>query len=305
MLKKLQAKGNKVKASYALFEADKKDFQKSTSEADKFKAVYPHIVRGGLKKTKVEAKKVGRPKKTEAAEAQPAKKKVGRPRKTETAEAQPTKKVGRPRKVEAAQLLDTGAFDPSQYAKRKVGRPRKVETAEAQPVKRKVGRPRKVEAAEAQPAKRKVGRPRKVEAQPAGRPSREDRPSLREALTLVMGGNVMDSAELMEGLGKKGWTPVSEDPRQAIIYTLVSNKNVFERVERGRYRVRPGVAFQPNGRLVKNNGKPQTVEVKPEPKVVAEPEQPKIEPKSEAVVQAELSDLGIKDNGGSQSNPYL
>lgn len=72
--------------------------------------------------------------------------------------------------------------------------------------------------------------------------ARGDRPPIRKAIVRVMGDKVMDSATIVEELDKRGWGPNAKDPRTYVLYTLSENRHdVFERVSRGRYRVRAGV----------------------------------------------------------------
>lgn len=68
--------------------------------------------------------------------------------------------------------------------------------------------------------------------------ARGERPPMKEAMTTVMGRRTMGAADIVEGLAKRNWLPTSNDPQQYISYMLSSNKDTFERISRGQYRVR-------------------------------------------------------------------
>lgn len=73
--------------------------------------------------------------------------------------------------------------------------------------------------------------------------ARGDRPPLKEAMATVMGKSTMGAAEILAGLEKKGWMGNAKGPQQYVSYMLSSNKDVFERVGRGQYRVRDGAVL--------------------------------------------------------------
>lgn len=81
------------------------------------------------------------------------------------------------------------------------------------------------------------------------------RPTIKEAMTQVMGDKTMNAAEIYDLLKAKNWLPSANDPRGYIAYLLSSMKDRFERVPdkgRGYYRVlkgaAPAVAAKPNGK---------------------------------------------------------
>jgi len=152
-------------------------------------------------------------------------------------------------------------------------------------------------AAKAKPAKaaKKSAKGNSAAAEGRRAVARGDRPTIREAVARVMGTKVMGSADIVAGLTKKGWLPGAKDPRTYCLYTLSDNKDVFERVERGRYKVRAGVVFE-NGKLKKAPKSPKAA-AKPKNNKPATPK------KSEAAVQAGLNDLGIGDDNVA-ANPF-
>jgi hypothetical protein len=240
LVAKLQAKGDKAKASYERFEKDKADYETTLAEVDRFKAKYPDIAKGGPKTKKV-AKKTA--KKAKPAAKKAAKKKVAK---------KPAKKPAKP------------------AAKKKVAKKTAKKTA------------KKAKGSAAAAAGRRAV-------------ARGDRPTLKEAMAKVMGSKVMSAGEIADGLEAKGWLPNSKDPRTYCLYTLSDNKDVFERVERGRYKVKAGITFE-KGR-VKKNGKP--------PAKAKANKKPAAKKRSEADTKAGLSDLGIPADGGNvDANPF-
>lgn len=125
--------------------------------------------------------------------------------------------------------------------------------------------------------------------------ARGDRPTIRDSIAIVMGSEVMGSAEIVAALAKKGWTPNAKDPRTYCLYTLSDNKDVFERVERGRYRVRDDVVIE-NDKIINKGGRAAKAAAKK-----AANNKPK---KSDAEVQASLSELGIGGDGDITDNPF-
>jgi hypothetical protein len=67
----------------------------------------------------------------------------------------------------------------------------------------------------------------------------EKPPTLVAAMAEVMGKKDMVAAQIAEALSEKGWLPSNKDPKHGISTTLSLNPNVFERVSRGVYRVKP------------------------------------------------------------------
>jgi hypothetical protein len=123
--------------------------------------------------------------------------------------------------------------------------------------------------------------------------ARGDRPSIREAMARVMGKKTMNAAEIVDGLKAKGWMPNAKDPRTYCLYTLSDNKETFERVERGRYKVRDGVDFG----KAKAASKAKPAAKKTNGKAKAK--------KSATEVKAGLEELGIKGDGNVEANPFM
>lgn len=110
------------------------------------------------------------------------------------------------------------------------------------------------------------------------------RPSLKDAMTQVMGGKVMNASEVYEGLKAKNWLPNSNDPRQYISFSLSSFKDRFERVEgkgRGFYKVKAGAAASTNGTTGAAKAAPKAEEKAAEPT------------STESDVDAVLQDAGV------------
>lgn len=210
----LKAKGDKAKGSYTQFEADKKDYEASLSEVEKFKAQYPGIAKGGPKKVKTKRAKA----------------------------AKPVKRI------------------------------------------KKVARRVKAKAAKKKVAKKATKKARGTSAAAEGRRAvaRGDRPPIRQSMARVMGTKVMSATDIVEGLTKKNWLPGAKDPRTYCLYTLSANKDVFERVSRGRYKVKAGVTFDKKAKKTKKTKKND---------------------KPAAEVKAGLADLGIKDDN-IEANPF-
>lgn len=73
------------------------------------------------------------------------------------------------------------------------------------------------------------------------------RPPMKKAMAEVMGDQVMGASEVTAALEARGWLPNTSVPEHYVAYMLSSNKDAFERVERGRYRSRayPKAAMVP------------------------------------------------------------
>lgn len=119
--------------------------------------------------------------------------------------------------------------------------------------------------------------------------ARGDRPPMKEAMATVMGKATMEAPAVVEGLKKRGWTPNARDPQQYVSYMLSSNKDVFERVERGHYKVREGVVF---GKKKAKNG---TGDTAPKKAAAATP--------GTKTTDEHLGDLGI-GKGNVSANPF-
>jgi len=138
-----------------------------------------------------------------------------------------------------------------------------ADKADAAPVKAKPGPKPKAKAAPvaAAPAKPK-GKPgpkpkaakaAKVETKTAAKTRAAEgraavmsgaRPSLKDAMTQVLGTEALDSAGIYDRLKAKGWLPNAQNPRSYIGYTLSSSKEHFTRVNgrRGFYTVKAQAA---------------------------------------------------------------
>lgn len=109
----------------------------------------------------------------------------------------------------------------------------------------KRGRPAKAKAetTASRPKKKAEGGSRAVEGRRAV--ARGERPTIKDAIIQVIGGDVCNAIEVYERLHAKGWLPNATEPRQYISFVLSSTKSkdgkpVFERVQgkgRGYYRV--------------------------------------------------------------------
>lgn len=69
--------------------------------------------------------------------------------------------------------------------------------------------------------------------------SQGERPPLKEAISIVMGGDICNSKTLLMRLKRKGWAPNAKNPRNYISIVLANNKDVFERTDRrGHYSLK-------------------------------------------------------------------
>jgi ribonuclease E len=123
----------------------------------------------------------------------------------------------------------------------------------------------------------KAAKPAKeVKAAKAEKPAKTgDRPTLVEAIKIVMGNKVMNAEAVLAALTEKGWAPGAQDKKTYTSYLLSSNKDVFERVPdkgRGFYRVA--------------DVKVKAAAPKAEAKAEVKAEAPKAEAKAEAKVEA-------------------
>lgn len=115
----------------------------------------------------------------------------------------------------------------------------KVAPAKKAPAKTKAN---KAPAAKAPAAKAPVKKARDNAQAARGRAEVKAglRPTIKEAMTQVMGDKTMNAAEIYDLLKDKGWLPSANDPRGYIAYLLSSFKDRFERMQdkgRGYYRV--------------------------------------------------------------------
>lgn len=105
------------------------------------------------------------------------------------------------------------------------------------------------------------------------------RPSLKESIAIVIGPKTMSIDEVLSELSQKALMPQCKDERGYISYALSANKDVFERVARGIYKVRNG-AFSDKAARTKGS------------------------PKEQAEEARKLKELGITNNNVA-SNPFI
>ena len=67
--------------------------------------------------------------------------------------------------------------------------------------------------------------------------SNGSRPKWKQALATVMGKQVMSASEVLTALNDKGWAPSTPNPKTYVSMMLSSNKDLFQSVARGTYRV--------------------------------------------------------------------
>lgn len=78
----------------------------------------------------------------------------------------------------------------------------------------------------------------------------KSRPSLKEAVATVLGTRTMGIQEVVEALRAKSWLPESANERGYVSTTLSSNKDLFEAVSRGQYRLIANVTSKPSKKVV-------------------------------------------------------
>lgn len=88
------------------------------------------------------------------------------------------------------------------------------------------------------------------EAEAPPPPVPDDVPPLKEAMEIVMGKSTMGAKDVVEALRERGWLPYSANPQKYMNFMFSTQKDTFERIERGRYRVRQPKAFLPPKDLV-------------------------------------------------------
>jgi len=113
------------------------------------------------------------------------------------------------------------------------------------------------------------------------------RPPMKEAVATVIGKTTMTAAEVVTGLEKKDWLPNTNKVQQYVSYILSSNKDIFERVEHGKYKVQDGVTF---------------AKKTPAKKVAASPTPKKTNGAKSR--DQDLEDLGIDTSSGVAANPF-
>ena len=133
--------------------------------------------------------------------------------------SKPTGRRGRPAQAKTAQTA----------SKRGPGRPRKTETVQAG--KRGPGRPRKTEAS-------KGAKTTQAKRAPRSAQGGDDKLTMIEAMVKVMGGKTMTAGDIEEGLNSEKLAPKSNNLRGYISSVLSIQRDVFEKVSRGQYRVK-------------------------------------------------------------------
>jgi hypothetical protein len=165
------------------------------------------------------------------------------------------------------------------------------------PAPKKRGRPAKDRSAEAGGAT-----PAPKPGRPVGSTTAGTRPPLREAMISVIGTGVMGADQVLAALEAKNWLPGGKDPKNYISYTFSKNKDVFERVSHGAYRIASGV-------LASNKGSKRAAPTAP----VSDPtldtstlDLTSVEgatPISDEEVEQQLAELGLS-KAGAEPNPF-
>jgi hypothetical protein len=117
---------------------------------------------------------------------------------------------------------------------------------EAPKATKRGGRRKATTKAAAAPKRRKAKAAAKTEAAPKTRRKRGSGPTMVETMTKVMGKRIMSAGQVKEAMEAKGKAPESNDLKGYIstVFSSATDENgnkVFEKVERGKYRV-AGVA---------------------------------------------------------------
>jgi hypothetical protein len=128
--------------------------------------------------------------------------------------------------------------------------------------------------------------------------ARGDRPTMKEAIATVIGKATMGAAEVVEGLEKRDWVPNAAKIQQYVSFLLSNNKDVFERIGHGQYKVRDGATFTKSSKSKKSTPSTQTqTAASPTPKKKAKSDNNKS-------TDEELNDLGIPTGANVSSNPF-
>lgn len=120
--------------------------------------------------------------------------------------------------------------------KKKSGTTAAPKKAKAAPAAKPAPAPKKAKAAKPAPAAKgshgaKIAASRQAVL-------RGERPKNVEAVAIVMGTKTMNSEQIEAALKERGWLPQSSNVRNTISYIMSDNADVFERVERGLYKVK-------------------------------------------------------------------
>ena len=235
------------------------------------------------------AKKAAKKSPAKKAAAAPAKKIDGRSKEARAAKAAAAQASAK--KAPATKTpAKAAAKAPAKKAAKKTPAKAKAKAAAKTPAKKAA----KKAPAAAKKAATKVNTSNAAEGRRAV--ARGDRPPMKEAMATVMGKSHMDAAGVLEGLEKRGWLPHADKPQQYISYMLSSNKDTFERVERGQYKVRDGVTF------ATKKGKAPKAET-PAPKKSTTTQTAAVTT-GKKTKEEELAELGIGAGANVASNPF-
>lgn len=221
-------------------------------------------------------------------------------------------KKGRKKKKAAAKkaAAKTTAKVAAKAAKPAKKAPKKAKAAPAtkaapaaKPAKTLAKKAGKKKAAKATAAPAKKGQ--KVSARKAV--ASGDLPSLTNRLIEVMGKDDVGIPEVITRLAQKGWTPDSKDLPTYISYMLSSNKETFERVSRGVYRVSKSATNGKGPKGAKGKVSPAKTngvasKRKKAAAAAAAPAPAAPEP-APSQAEQELAELGATD-GSVPSNPF-
>lgn len=199
-------------------------------------------------------------------------------------------------------------------AKGKTKAPKKAAAKKAAAKKAAPKKTAKKAAAKKAPAKKaaakKTGAKKKAATKKNGAAAAEGRrqvalglrPSLRASMVRVMGNQSLNAGEVLDLLKDKGWMPQGKDPRGAVLYMMNKHPNTFERVDRGRYRVKKGVTAESIEKKAKKTAKKISTKTANNEAVSSEVT---TEVKSSAQTDAALAGLGIDTSTGNvEANPF-
>jgi len=120
-------------------------------------------------------------------------------------------------------------------------------------------------------------------------------PKLQDRIIQVMGDKECSIKEVVALLEEKDWITGSKNPAQYVNYMLSIDKDVFEKVSRGIYKVKaPKAKVTAN----KTNGVSNKGKAKAAPITAAKSEEPQMTP---AEIEVELEDLG----SNVAENPFM
>jgi hypothetical protein len=226
----------------------------------------------------------------------------------------PVKPAAEPARVKRPRMA--AAPPPAAPARKGVKTVRTARTAAAEPAKAKrMGRPPKAKATDVASASvvRQSGEPRKLR--------------MLDKVMMVVGKREFGIPDVIAGLKERGWLPATDKSTNYISLILGSNPEVFERVARGRYKVKPGVKLGKAERVASESdggGEAEQAEteiqslnstsVSSDPVTTSMPgatsevvrvAKPVMsaEPETSADITAELKQLGIGQNQ-AEANPF-